>query len=104
MMLQNKVFEKKIKSFESYLFYSQEDQQITSVIACSIPKKDLEVICELMVDFDSLEEHNFCLKEDIIFQGWASLFVEFCGPVYPDLVKEFLVHAVVAPKSILSFV
>src|SRR3954468_6178898 len=59
---------------------------------------------ELMVDFDSLEEHNFRLKEDIIFQGWASLFSEFCGPVYPDLVKEFWVHAVVAPKSILSFV
>src|SRR3954468_18900000 len=59
---------------------------------------------ELMVDFDSLEEHNFRLKEDIIFQGWASLFTEFCGPVYPDLVKEFWVHAIVAPKSILSFV
>src|SRR3954469_1436283 len=86
------------------LHRQEEDQQITPVIACSIPKNDLEVICELMVDFDSLEEHNFRLKEDIIFQGWASLFSEFCGPVYPDLIKEFWVHAVVAPKSILSFV
>src|SRR3954463_5795127 len=86
------------------LHLQEEDQQITPVVACSIPKKDLEVICELMVDFDSLEEHNFRLKEDIIFQGWASLFSEFCGPVYPDLVKEFWVHAVVSPKSILSFV
>src|SRR3954469_17003585 len=86
------------------LHLQEEDQQIASVIACSIPKKELEVICELMVDFDSLEEHDFCLKEDIIFRGWTSLFAEFCGPVYPDLVKEFWVHAVVAPKSILSFV
>src|SRR3954471_3153250 len=86
------------------LHLQEEDQQITPVIACCIPKKELEVICELMVDFDSVEEHDFHLKEDIIFQGWTSLFAEFCGPVYPDLVKEFWVHAVVAPKSILSFV
>src|SRR3954462_14055363 len=82
----------------------EENQELTPVVACSIPKDELEVICELMVDFDSLEEHNFRLKEDILFQGWTSLFAEFCGPVYPDLVKEFWVHAVVAPKSILSFV
>src|SRR4051812_37241466 len=82
----------------------EENQQITLVVACSIPKKDLEVICELMVDFDSIEEHGFHIKEDIIFQGWTSLFAELYGPVYPNLVKEFWVHAVVAPKSILSFV
>src|SRR3954471_14660208 len=86
------------------LHLQEENQQIVPVISCSIPKKELEVICELMVDFDCLEKHEFRLKEDIIFQGWASLFAEFCGPVYPDLVKEFWVHAVVAPKSILSFV
>src|SRR3954470_20277517 len=86
------------------LHIQEEDQQITPVIACSIPKKELEVICELMVYFYSLEEHNFRLKEDILFQRWTSLFAEFCGPVYPDLVKEFWVYAVVAPKSILSFV
>src|SRR4051812_4146375 len=57
-----------------------------------------------MADFDNLEENQFHLKEDIIFQGWTSLFAEFVGPVYPDLVKEFWVHAVVAPKAILSFV
>src|SRR3954464_13520916 len=79
-------------------------QELTPVIACSIAKDDLEVLCELMVDFDNLEENQFHLKEDIIFQGWTSLFAEFVGPVYPDLVKEFWVHAVVAPKAILSFV
>src|SRR3954465_6488833 len=82
----------------------EENLQLTPVIACSIPKDKLEVLCELMVDFDNIEEHQFHLKEDIIFQRWTSLFAEFCGPVCPDLVKEFWVHAVVAPKSILSFV
>src|SRR4051812_1436816 len=80
------------------------NQELTPVVACSIPKDELEVLCELMVYFDNIEEHQFHLKEDIIFQGWTSLFAEFCGPVYPDLVKEFWVHVVVAPKSILSFV
>src|SRR3954468_14968271 len=59
------------------LHLQEEDLQIVPIISCSIPKKELEVICELMVDFDSLEEHEFHLKEDIIFQGWTSLFAEF---------------------------
>src|SRR4051812_990943 len=83
---------------------NEANQELTPVVACSIPKDKLEVLCELMVDFDNIEEHQFHLKEDIIFQGWTLLFAEFCGPVYPDLVKEFWVHAVVAPKSILSFI
>src|SRR3954471_18904613 len=84
--------------------HNEANQDLTLVVACSIPKNELEVLCELMVDFDNIEEHQFHLKEDIIFQGWTSLFAEFVGPVYPDLVKEFWAHAVVAPKSILSFV
>src|SRR4051812_36567416 len=84
--------------------HDETHQELTPVVACSIPKDELEVLCELMVDFDNIEENQFHLKEDIIFQGWTSLFAEFVGPVYPDLVKEFWAHAVVAPKAILSFV
>src|SRR3954471_21488672 len=84
--------------------HDETNQELTTVVACFIPKDELEVLCELMVDFDNVEEHQFHLKEDIVFQGWTSLFIEFCGPVYPDLVKEFWIHAVVAPKSIMSFV
>src|SRR3954467_15826089 len=84
--------------------HNEANQELTSVVACSIPKNELEVLCELMVDFDNIEEHQFHLKEDIIFQGWTSLFAEFVVLVYPDLVKEFWAHAVVATKSILSFV
>src|SRR3954466_9511972 len=84
--------------------HDETHQELTPVVACSIPKDEMEVLCELMVDFDNIEENQFHLKEDIIFQGWTSLFAEFVGSVYPDLVKEFWVHAVVAPKAILSFV
>src|SRR3954466_4980773 len=84
--------------------HDETHQELTPVVACSIPNDELEVLCELMVDFDNLEANQFHLKEDIIFQGWTSLFAEFVGPVYPDLVKEFWVHVVVAPNAILSFV
>ncbi|XP_058741623.1 uncharacterized protein LOC131614009 [Vicia villosa] len=57
------------------LHLQEEEQQIVPVISCSIPRNELEVICELMVDFDCLEEHQFHLKDDMLFQGWTSLFV-----------------------------
>src|SRR3954463_9404037 len=57
-----------------------------------------------MVDADNLEEHQVHVKENLLFQNWSSLFLEFCGPVYPDLVKELWVHAFVIPKAIVSFV
>src|SRR4051812_17385095 len=66
--------------------------------------EDLEVICELMVDFDNLEEHEFHVKDNMVFQGWSSFFHEYCGPVYPDLVKEFWVYASIIPKAVVSFV
>src|SRR3954465_11985282 len=44
------------------------NQELTPVVACSIPKDELEVLCELMVDFDKIEEHLFHLEEDIIFK------------------------------------
>src|SRR3954466_3074151 len=84
--------------------HNETHQELTPVVACSIPKDELEVLCELMVDFDNIEEHQLSLKENITFQGWTSIFAGFCGPDYPDLVKEFWIPAVVAPKSILSFV
>src|SRR3954469_8617879 len=88
----------------STLLLNETHQELSPVVACSTLKDDLNVLCELMVDFDNLEANQFHLKEDIIFQGWTSLFAEFVGPVYPDLVKEFWIHAVVAPNAILSFV
>src|SRR3954469_12488696 len=57
-----------------------------------------------MVDVDSLEQHQLHIKDNLVFQGWSSLFLEFCGPVYPDLVKEFWIHAFVIHKAIISFV
>ncbi|XP_058733381.1 uncharacterized protein LOC131604990 [Vicia villosa] len=82
----------------------QLHQQLVPQKTCLIPMDDLEVICEMMVDFDNLEAHDIHLKDDMISQGWQAFFYGLCGPVYLDLVKEFWVHATVMPKAILSIV
>ncbi|XP_058747225.1 uncharacterized protein LOC131620242 [Vicia villosa] len=81
-----------------------QEQQRVSQKTCLIPLEQLEVICELMVDFENLEKHDIHLTENMVFQGWGDFFYGLCGPVYPDLVKEFWVHATVMPKAILSIV
>ncbi|XP_058751358.1 uncharacterized protein LOC131624436 [Vicia villosa] len=82
----------------------QQQQQLVAQKTYSIPLNELEVICEMMVDFDNLEAHDTHLKEAMIFQRWQAFFYGLCGPIYPDLVKEFWVHATVMPKAILSIV
>ncbi|XP_058775244.1 uncharacterized protein LOC131649499 [Vicia villosa] len=57
-----------------------------------------------MVDFDNLQEHNFNIKNNMLVQGWEMFFDRLIGPVYPELVKEFWIHATLTPKAILSFV
>ncbi|XP_058725785.1 uncharacterized protein LOC131597087 [Vicia villosa] len=83
----------------------QDHQQHQNVPqkTCLIPMDELEVLAEMMVDFDNLEEHDIHLTEDKKFQGWENFFYRLCGPVYPDLVKEFWVHALIMPKAFLSF-
>lgn len=53
------------------------------------PINQLEVLCETMVDFRSLEENGFDLCPTVEFQGWTKFFDRLIDPVYPLLVKEF---------------
>ncbi|XP_058760657.1 uncharacterized protein LOC131634008 [Vicia villosa] len=82
----------------------QQEQQLVPQKTCLILLELLEVICELMVDFENLEKHDIHLTKNMVFQGWGDLFYGLCGPVYPDLVKELWVYATVMPKAILSIV
>ncbi|XP_058782158.1 uncharacterized protein LOC131656459 [Vicia villosa] len=65
---------------------------------------ELEVLCEMMVDFDNLQKHNLHLKNNMLLQGWEPFFNRLIGVVYPELVKEFWFHAMLLPKAIISFV
>ncbi|XP_058758267.1 uncharacterized protein LOC131631491, partial [Vicia villosa] len=57
-----------------------------------------------MVDFESLLEHGFNVKETMLVQGWSNYFERLIGPVYPHLVMDFWKHATVTPTAIISFV
>ena len=53
------------------------------------PVKNLEVLSEIIVDFNSLKENGFDLSEEIQAQGWEKYFDRLVGPTFPILVKEF---------------
>src|SRR3954469_6679615 len=71
---------------------------------CTIPSEDLEVLYESVVDFENLRANGFHPDARILVQGWANSLDRLVGPIYPDLVKDFWVHATVTPTAIISFV
>src|SRR3954466_12766143 len=71
---------------------------------CLIPTKDLEVLCESAVDIKDLKANGFQCDARIFEQGWSKYLDRLVGPIYPELVKDFWVHATVTPTAIMSFV
>ena len=53
------------------------------------PINNLEVLSELIVDFNSLQENGFNLSEEVKAQGWNRYFDRLLGLTFPILVKEF---------------
>ena len=53
------------------------------------PIDNLEVLSELIIDFESLKEKGFNLSEDVNAQGWNIYFDRLLGLTFPILVKEF---------------
>lgn len=68
------------------------------------PVNKIEVLCELMVDFESMAENGFDFRQSVRFQGWIKYFECLVGPVFPTLVKEFWIHAQAYPTVIISSV
>src|SRR3954471_2590690 len=71
---------------------------------CLIPTKELEVLCESVVDINNLKSNGFQCDARILEQGWSNYLDRLVGPIYPDLVKDLWVHATVTPTAIISFV
>ena len=83
---------------------TQSEQYVIPERTTLIPVDSLEVISELMVDFENLKANGFDLLPSVEFQGWGNFFDRLVGPVFPHLVKEFWIHVIASPKAILSFV
>src|SRR3954465_4453850 len=71
---------------------------------CLIPTKELEVLCESAVDINNLKANGFQCDARIFEQGWSKYLNRLVGPIYPELVKDFWVHATVTPSAVISFV
>src|SRR3954466_3021222 len=71
---------------------------------CLIPTKELEVLCESAVDINNLKANGFQCDATGCEQGWSKYLDRLVGPIYPELVKDFWVHATVPPTAIISFV
>lgn len=68
------------------------------------PVDKLEVYCESFVNFESLADNGLDFRSIVEFQGWEKFFDRLLGLVFPTLVKEFLIHAFVYPKVVVSSV
>ena len=68
------------------------------------PVKNLEVLSELIIDFESLKENGFDLTEEVRAQKWERYFDRLVGPTFPALVKEFWIHAKVSKHLVISSV
>lgn len=73
-------------------------------ISLSLPIEDLEVLCEMIVDFDNLKANGYDLIGDVKTLGWEKFFNRLKGPVYPELVKKFWIHATISKLQISLYV
>src|SRR4051812_41500137 len=69
-----------------------------------IPTDELKVLCESAVDFNNLRANGFLCDVRILEQGWSKYLDRLVGPIYPELLKDFWVHATVTSTAIISFV
>lgn len=69
-----------------------------------MPFEQLEVLCELLVDFDNLKKNGINLTEELENQGLENYFKLLYVPVYIFLVKEFWRFADCDDHCIVSYV
>lgn len=61
---------------------------------------ELEVLCESIIDFESLKLNGFDLTRYVTSQGYESFFGYLKGLVYPALVKDLWIHVVTTDNLI----
>lgn len=64
----------------------------------------MEVLYELLVNFDNLKKNGIDLTKELEKQGWGNYFKRLYGPVYTFLMKEFWRLADCDDHYIISYV
>ena len=93
-----------IKNLNSAPGSSSTEQYEEPIRTLLTPVDNLEVLCELIIDFESLKENGFDLYEDIMAQGWNIYFDSLLGPTFPILIKEFWIHSTSSNHQVTSYV
>lgn len=70
----------------------------------STPLENLEVLCEILVEFDKMKNNDIDLLTDVKVQGWEQFLNRLQGPVFYNLVREFWIHAKSSLFQVTSFV
>lgn len=70
----------------------------------STPFDQLEVLCELLVDFENLKDNGIDLTPELKHQGWLIYFNRLYGPTYTNMVKELWRFAYCDDHYIVSHV
>lgn len=64
---------------------------------------ELMVLCKIIVDFKNRKDNGFDCSKTLELQGWKNFCKRLTGPMYPVLVKKFLVHANAEKETIISY-
>lgn len=81
-----------------------EDAYEVPEITLSIPAEKLEVLGDLLVEFENMKGNEINLLPIVNFQGWESFSNRLQGPIFFNLVSEFWIHAKPSPFQVTSFV
>lgn len=84
------------------MFY--EEPYKTLGLTLTTPVNKLEVLYELMVDFENLKDNGFNLLSVVDIQGWEKCFDHLQGSVFFHLVREFWIHAKTLVFQVTSFI
>lgn len=80
-----------MRSSSGQLLYT-EDAYNGHEITLSTSAKNLEMMCELLVEFDNMKD-NIDLLTFVKFQVWELFFNRIRGGIFNHLVREFWIHA-----------
>ncbi|KAI5430207.1 hypothetical protein KIW84_034689 [Lathyrus oleraceus] len=99
-------FSQQMNSTEQAPSSSQQTTATTGIVSTSVyrdphildrepyihlatPFEKHEVLCESLVDFETMKRNGVDLTEELKMQGWETYLQRLYGPVYTNLAKEF---------------
>lgn len=81
-----------------------EDAYDAPELTLFTPTGKLDVLCELLIEFDNMKDNGIDLLTVVKFQGWKQFFNRLQGQVLYHLVIEFWIYVKSSLFQVTSFV